>query len=29
VVGVKDLLFYGELEQGQRYERGDTGWEIR
>jgi spore coat protein H len=29
VVGVKDLLFYGELEAGKRYERGEQGWEIR
>ncbi len=29
VVGVKDLLFYGELAAGRHYERGTTGWEIR
>lgn len=29
VVGVKDLLFYGPLRPGQRYVRGETGWEAR
>jgi spore coat protein H len=28
VVGVKDLLFYGELPTGRRYERGTKGWEV-
>ncbi|QQR46711.1 CotH kinase family protein [Myxococcus xanthus] len=29
VVGVKDLLFYGDLGAGKRYERGSQGWEVR
>ncbi|WP_163997939.1 CotH kinase family protein [Pyxidicoccus caerfyrddinensis] len=29
VVGVKDLLFYGELSAGKRYERGTKGWEVK
>ncbi|WP_164014906.1 CotH kinase family protein [Pyxidicoccus trucidator] len=29
VVGVKDLLFYGELPSGKRYERGTKGWEVK
>ncbi|AGC44128.1 hypothetical protein MYSTI_02812 [Myxococcus stipitatus DSM 14675] len=29
VIGVKDLLFYGELPTGQQYTRGDKGWEVR
>ncbi len=29
VVGVKDLLFYGDLGPGRRYERGAQGWEVR
>jgi len=29
VVGVKDLLFYGELPVGKRYERGTQGWEVK
>ncbi|TSC32630.1 CotH kinase family protein [Corallococcus sp. Z5C101001] len=29
VVGVKDLLFYGELPAGQHYARGEAGWEAR
>ncbi|MFP2932277.1 CotH kinase family protein [Pyxidicoccus sp. 3LG] len=29
VVGVKDLLFYGELPAGKHYERGTKGWEVR
>ncbi|MCE9666612.1 CotH kinase family protein [Myxococcus stipitatus] len=29
VVGVKDLLFYGQLSSGQQYERGERGWEVR
>jgi spore coat protein H len=29
VVGVKDLLFYGPLPSGQRYVRGEKGWEAR
>ncbi|NMO14977.1 CotH kinase family protein [Pyxidicoccus fallax] len=28
VVGVKDLLFYGELPSGKRYVRGTKGWEV-
>ncbi|WXH26827.1 hypothetical protein WA016_00738 [Myxococcus stipitatus] len=29
VIGVKDLLFYGELPTGKQYTRGDRGWEVR
>ena len=29
VVGVKDLLFYGELPAGKHYARGAKGWEVR
>ncbi|RKH25579.1 CotH kinase family protein [Corallococcus sp. CA031C] len=29
VVGVKDLLFYGELPAGKQYARGEKGWEVR
>ncbi len=29
VVGVFDLLFYGPLPEGQRYVRGEKGWEAR
>jgi spore coat protein H len=29
VAGMKDALFYGELPSGQRYVRGDEGWEAR
>ena len=28
VVGVKDLLFYGQLPSGKRYERGTRGWQV-
>ncbi|CAM3937425.1 Inner spore coat protein H [Corallococcus sp. ZKHCc1 1396] len=29
VVGMKDLLFYGELPAGRHYARGEKGWEVR
>jgi spore coat protein H len=29
VVGVKDLLFYGQLPAGKRYVRGTKGWEVK
>ena len=30
VVGMKDVLFYGKLPEGKRYERaGDGAWRVR